>query len=100
MFRVEYAVHLKYAKGRTTFRREQTLPFAPFIGLDILDDALGEFKLEHVAWCHATAIFLCQAQVSRTYWTLRTACSSMQKAKWEEDKDAREPNIAATGGDK
>ncbi len=50
MSRVEFTVHLIYAKGATCFEREEQLPFAPFIGLDVLDNILGEFKLRDVAW--------------------------------------------------
>jgi hypothetical protein len=67
MHRVEFAVHLRYGKGTTTFRREETVPFAPFVGLDLLDDALGEFKIEHVAWCREPAMFLCQGNIAGRY---------------------------------
>jgi hypothetical protein len=60
MFRVEFSVHLTYSKGMTSFRREEELPFVPFIGLDVLDDVLGQFTLEHVAWHSGSRMFLCQ----------------------------------------
>lgn len=89
MFRVEFAVHLTYQKGVTTFRREEQLPFVPFVGLDILDDALGEFHLEHVAWHAGSQLFLCQASKNHDEWSLGQACRFMGKAKWEEDREAR-----------
>ncbi len=92
MFRVEYAVHLKYAKGTTTFRREEEVPFVPFIGMDILDNMLGQFTIEHVAWCNEPAMLLCQSNVGRSRWTLQQACRSMRKEGWEEDKQSRLKN--------
>lgn len=92
LFRTEYAVHLRYAKGRAHFSREEQLPFALFIGLDILDDVLGEFKLEHVAWHTGSGMFLCQATVNCSYWSLREAQRSMKKAGWTEEPEAREPD--------
>ncbi len=35
-FRTEFSLHLRYAKGLALFVREESLPFVPFIGLDIL----------------------------------------------------------------
>ncbi|MFG0289601.1 MAG: hypothetical protein ACF8CQ_15585 [Rhodopirellula sp. JB044] len=92
MFRTEYAVHLRYAKGMALFSREEQLPFAPFVGLDVLDNVLGEFKLEHVAWHAGSSMFLCQGTVNRNYWNLRQAQQAMKKAGWTEEPEAREPN--------
>lgn len=90
MFRVEFAVHMKYDKGETSFRREEELPFAPFVGLDVLDDALGEFQLKHVAWAGGDCkMFLCQGNVGRKDLTIRQACKFMKKGGWEEDKESR-----------
>ncbi len=92
MFRTEYAVHLRYAKGLAHFSREEQLPFPPFIGLDILDDILGQFKLEHVAWHTGSGMFLCQATEDRSYWTLRQAQQAMRKAGWVEESETRAPD--------
>lgn len=94
-YRVEFAVHLRYAKGSTTFSREQSLPFVPFPDLTVLDDVLGEFTLEHVAWCSKPDMFLCQATVNRDYWSLREALRSMKKVGWKEERDCREPDDPA-----
>lgn len=91
-FRVEFAVHLRYSKGTTRFEREERLPFVPFVGLDVLDDVLGEFKLKHVAWHSPTRMFLCQSSCDRHYWTLQKAKRWMKKAGWEEDEEARRPS--------
>lgn len=91
-FRVEFSVHLKYDKGETSFRREEHLPFVPFIGLDILDDALGEFEVKHVAWASHVGMLLCQSNVEKKHWTIRKACSSMKKAGWTEERECREPD--------
>ncbi len=88
-FRTEFSQHLRYTKGLALFVREESLPFVPFIGLDILDDVLGEFKLEHVAWHSGTAMFLCQATVDRMYWSLAEAKRALIKAEWKELPEAR-----------
>ena len=90
VFRVEFTVHLAYDKGITSFRREEQLPFVPFVGLDILDDVLGQFQLKWVAWHTGSQMFLCQSQVERKNWSIRQACRSMSKAKWKEDHETRE----------
>ena len=90
MFRIEFSVHLTFSKGITSFRREEELPFAPFIGLDVLDDVLGQFTLEHVAWHTGSGMFLCQSQVDRKDWNIKTACRTMAEAGWTEDREARE----------
>lgn len=92
MFRVEFSVHLTYFKGITSFQREEELPFAPFVGLDVIDDVLGQFTLEHVAWHSGSSMFLCQSQVERETWGIRVACRTMRKAGWTEDRDSREPD--------
>ena len=91
MFRVEYAVHLRYEKGLAHFSREEKLPFAPFVGLDILDDVLGQFSIKFVAWHTGSGMFMCQAAVDRSCWNLRKAQQTMKKAGWSEDKEARSP---------
>lgn len=91
-FRTEYAVHLRYTKGLAHFSREEEMPFAPFIGLDILDDILGQFTLKFVAWHTESGMFLCQATVDRSEWNLRQAQQAMKKAGWSEDKEARAPD--------
>jgi len=88
---MEYSIHLRDAKGFALFVREEQLPFPPFIGLDILDDVMGEFKLEHVAWHTGSGMFLCQATENRNYWTLRQAQQTLKKAGWVEEPEAREP---------
>ena len=90
MYRVEFAVHLTYQKGITTFRREEQLPFVPFLGLDILDDALGQFHLEHVAWHTESQMFLCQSSKKYEDWSIQKACRFMGKARWEEDRESRQ----------
>lgn len=88
-FRTEYSIHLRYLKGLALFVREEELPFAPFIGLDILDDVIGEFKLEHVAWHTGSGMFLCQATVNRESWSLAVAKRTLKKVGWSEVPEAR-----------
>jgi len=89
MFRKEYSIHLRYLKGLALFVREEELPFPPFIGLDILDDVLGEFTLKHVAWHTGSSMFLCQATVDRESWSLAFAKKTLKKADWSEVPEAR-----------
>jgi len=88
-FRTEYSIHLQYMKGLALFVREEELPFAPFIGLDILDDVLGEFKLEHVTWHTGRGMFMCQATVNRDNWSLAEAKRTLKKVGWSEVPEAR-----------
>ena len=90
MFRVEFSIHVKYDKGETSFRREDKLPFVPFIGLTILDDALGEFELKHVAWAPGCNMFLCQSNLTNKKWTIQEARNAMKKARWTEDRESRQ----------
>lgn len=91
MFRVEFTIHMRYDKGETTFQREEKLPFVPFIGLDVLDDVLGQFDLKHVAWAGGNCeMFLCQSNVNRTEWTIREACKAMKRGGWAEDREGRQ----------
>lgn len=92
LYRVEFSVHLKFDKGQTTFVRVCDLPFVPFIGLDVLDDVLGQFEIKHVAWTSRGNMFLCQANENAENWTIRKACAAMRKADWAEDREAREMN--------
>lgn len=90
MFTTEYSLWLQFSKGSTHFRRIERLPFAPFVGITILDDVLGQFTLSDVAWCSTPPMFLCQAAEKRLEWTLKHAQKVMSKAGWEEDVEARE----------
>ena len=92
MINVEFSVHLKYDKGETSFRREEKLPFVPFIGMDVLDDVLGQIAIKHVIWAMTPKMLLCQSNVKRKEWSIREACKSMKKAGWAEDKESRQPD--------
>lgn len=93
MFQVEYAVHLQYTARAMTFVRNELVPFAPFVGLDVLDDTLGEFKLEHITWHQTPPRFQCQSTIIRRDWTLPQACRAMRKAGWVVDKEAKRPKM-------
>lgn len=90
MFRTHFDLHVSYDKGSTLYMREEQLPFAPFIGLDLLDDAIGEFKVEHIAWASDLQAFFCQASVNLTYLSLRKATARLKKGGWVEEPQARE----------
>ena len=90
MFRVEFSLHVRYKSGWATFCKEAKLPFAPFVGLDILDDSVGQFTLSHVAWHSASQMFLCQSKHDEKGKTIRQVCSLLRSAKWVEDREARQ----------
>lgn len=89
MLRVEYNLHLTYATATVLFCREEQMPFAPFIGLDVYDDVLGEFKIEHIAWCNNPQMIICQSSVDRKDWSLRQATRQLGRSGWQEVKEAR-----------
>ena len=90
MFRSEFALHVHYRQGCARFQRTEELPFAPFIGLDVLDDAIGQFHLTYVAWHSGSQMFLCQAQVEMKDFSIRQVASRLKKAGWIEEKDAQQ----------
>jgi hypothetical protein len=86
MFRIEYALHIKHDSKRYLFLKEGKIPFAPFVGLDILDDAIAEFQLEHVAWEPKSKIFLCQSSKRLPHLSVRQFCARLKAAGWVRDK--------------
>jgi hypothetical protein len=90
MFRVEYSLHIQHSGKWLTFVREERLPFVPFIGLDVLDDAIGEFKLTSVAWHSPSQSFLCQAQKTWERRSIRQFTAWLTKAGWTWDKSGDE----------
>jgi hypothetical protein len=91
MFQVEYAVHLQYTARSITFVRKELVGFVPFAGLNILADALGEFRLDHVTWIPISGKFVCRANVRRHDWPLHKSCRAMQKAGWVVDEETKRP---------
>lgn len=75
---------------QTSFARGEQIPFAPFIGLDILDNVLGEFKIQHVAWASNVPMFVCQATVHFRNATLSQVTKQLRKGGWQEEKETRE----------
>jgi hypothetical protein len=62
------------------------IPFAPFVGLDILDDAIGDFQLEYVAWDPKSKIFLCQSRTRLPHLSVRQFCARLKAAGWVREK--------------
>jgi hypothetical protein len=89
MFRVEFSLHVHYKIGWVTFSKEEPLPFAPFVGLDVLDDALGQFTLTHVAWHSGSQMFLCQTQFEAKDKTSSQMAKHLKPGKWIEVEDSR-----------
>jgi hypothetical protein len=59
MFAVTFGIWIKCKDGELDYERVVELPFAPFPGLDIEDEAVGEFKLLQVRWCGSEQRFEC-----------------------------------------
>ena len=53
---------------------------SPFVGLDVLDDAIGDFQLEHVAWDPKSKIFLCQSSKRLPHLSVRQICARLKAA--------------------
>lgn len=86
-----YTIRLRYADGETTFECGGRLPFAPFVGLDILDLGLGQITIHRVAWLGEKQLFCCDATERRDDWSLEETTRNLATAGWEENVDAREP---------
>jgi hypothetical protein len=84
MFRVEFMLHIRQGQKWVVFRRQESIPFAPFVGLDVLDDAVGEFHLKHVAWHSGSQLFLCQAEQRQVLD--RQLAGSLRKVGWIKDE--------------
>lgn len=93
IFRTEYTLHVRYKQGWTSFRREELLEFAPFVGLDVLDDSIGQFTLTRVAWFGGKEVkmFLCQSQFEVRQKNLQQVKRMLKAAGWIEDKAAWAP---------
>lgn len=91
-FRIEYRLHIRYKQGWATFTREELLDFTPFVGLDILDDAVGQFTLTNVAWFGGSKMkmFLCQSQLKYPNKSLAQVKKLLKAAGWIEDEEARQ----------
>ena len=59
MFAVTFGIWIKCKDGELDYGRLAELPFVPYPGLDIEDDALGEFKLLQVRWSGSERRFYC-----------------------------------------
>jgi hypothetical protein len=59
MFAVHFGIWIKCKDGELDYERSTHLPFAPYPGLDIEDEALGEFELLQVRWSEEDECFYC-----------------------------------------
>ncbi len=59
MFPVTFGFWVKCKDGELDYERLGELPFAPYPGLDIVDDAFGEFELLQVKWSESEQRFDC-----------------------------------------
>jgi hypothetical protein len=59
MFAVTFGIWIKCKDGELDYERSTELPFAPYPGLDIEDDAFGEFELLQVRWSGSEQRFEC-----------------------------------------
>jgi hypothetical protein len=89
MFQVEYTFRVKYSNGVATFKRIESIEFAPFVGLHIIDEALGQFQIEWVAWFSLEKLFLCQSTAQRNSMSFRDLAKTMKQGGWQEERDER-----------
>ena len=59
MFPVTFGIWIKCKDGELDYERIAELPFAPYPGLDIEDDVLGDFELLQVRWIGSEQRFEC-----------------------------------------
>jgi hypothetical protein len=59
MFAVTFGIWIKCKDGELDYERFAELPFAPYPGLAIGDDACGEFELLQVRWLEFDQRFEC-----------------------------------------
>lgn len=59
MFTVTFGIWVKCSDGELDYERTTSLPFVPYPGLDIEDDAFGEFEILQVRWSEAEQRFSC-----------------------------------------
>ncbi|MEI7684841.1 MAG: hypothetical protein WCL32_07415 [Planctomycetota bacterium] len=93
-YSVTFWLFVQHAKGDICFVRYADLPFVPYPGLDIHDDAVGQFRLDEVAWDADEQMFFCQA--NWTLWadkSLRTVRKHMKAGDWEEEKIVNEEEV-------
>lgn len=95
MFQVEYTIRVKYLNGVATFKRIESIEFTPFVGLHIIDEALGQFQIEWVAWFSLGKLFLCQSNAQRNSMSFRDLAKTMKLGGWQEERDERRPKGAA-----
>lgn len=87
MFPVTYTLFLKCEDGDLIFERGEELPFVPYAGLAIGDDAVGEFQIEHTLWEGSEKRFFCQSNFTHfDSYTKRINRRRMKEVGWSEVK--------------
>ena len=87
MFSVIFQLYVKCKDGDLEFERFDELPFAPYPGLDIGDDAVGELEIQFVRWSGSERRFYCQSNFDLldTY-SVRTNKRRLRQAGWKEEE--------------
>lgn len=85
-FRIEYELHVKHDSKRFLFLKQGRIPFAPFVGLDVLDDAIASFSLELVTWDPTSQLFLCRTRKALPHLSPRQFCARLKAAGWVREK--------------
>jgi|GEM_PF-4302201 len=94
MFSVTFQIYLKCKDGDLCYERFDELPFAPYPGLDIEDDAVGEFEIQFVRWSGSEQRFYCQSNF--TYfeqYSMRTNKKRLKQAGWKEEEREDETKV-------
>ncbi len=97
MFPVTFGMWIKCKDGELVYERHGQLPFAPYPGLDIEDDALGEFELLQVRWSESEQRFECYSnfdlfEVRSMRWMKRR----LKEAGWTKVKHYDETEVEPT----
>ncbi|WP_254512275.1 hypothetical protein [Anatilimnocola floriformis] len=90
-WRVIFSLHIEHKEGNASFDRQESVEFAPFVGLTLLDDAVGEFTLMKVCWDSLAKAFYCHAQLNRKQMRLSDVVQQLRRSSWVEDIDSRQP---------
>ncbi len=94
MYHVTFQIYLKCKDGALAFERFDDLPFAPFAGLDIEDDAVGEFEIQFVRWSGSECRFYCQSNYTLFEgYSIRTNKKRLKQGGWKKEERTDETEV-------
>lgn len=93
MFNVQHGIIVFYDSGVTFFKKDAVLPFPPYVGLSIADDAFDYFDLVRVGWVERTNRFITQANIAAPNSTLEQVQQKVSPHGWIEDVECRTTKV-------